>query len=119
MPSRGLRPQDALHIVKQEYHCYTYGNRRADTHAKHRNTNQPSEVKHVRLDATHHSHLQHLPPIPLATQPPGWVPEDTPYADSDQQYHHPTPIQQLATTLGHAAHTEILRRPEDSVRTPL
>ena len=47
------------------------------------------------------------------------MPEDTPYTDGDKQYHYPTPIQQLATTLGHPANTELLRRLEDSVRTPL
>ena len=31
----GMHPQDALHIVKQESQRYTYGNGRADTHAKH------------------------------------------------------------------------------------
>ena len=77
-----------------------------------------SELDHVRLDTTHHSNLQHLPPIPSATQPPHWVPEDTPYTDRDKQYHYPTPIQQLATTLHHPANTERLQRLEDSVRTP-
>ena len=67
----------------------------------------------------HHSHLQHLPPIPSATQPRQWIPEDTPYTVRDKQYHYPTPIQQLATTLGHPGNIELLRRPEDSVRTPL
>ena len=41
-----------------------------------------------------------------------------PYTDRDKQYHYPTPIQQLATTLGHPANTELLRCLEDSVRTP-
>ena len=114
-----MHPQGALHIVKQESHRYTYGNGRADTHAKHRNTNHAPELEHVRLDTTHHSNLQHLPPIPSETQPPHWVPEDTPYTDRDKQYHYPTPIQQLATTLGHPANTELLQRLEESVRTPL
>ena len=39
MAFRGMRPQDALHIIKKESHQYTYGNGRADTHAKHENTN--------------------------------------------------------------------------------
>ena len=73
----------------------------------------------MRLDTPHHSHLQHLPPIPPATQPPQWMPEDTPYTDRDKQYHYPTPIQQLATTLGHPANAELLRRLEDSIHTPL
>ena len=47
------------------------------------------------------------------------MPEDTPYRDRDKQYHYPTPIQQLATTLGHPANTKLLRRLEDSVHTPL
>ena len=47
------------------------------------------------------------------------MPEDTPYTDRDKQYHYPTPIQQLATTLGHPVNTEHLRRLEDSVHTPL
>ena len=116
---RGMHPQDALHIVKQESHRYTYCNGRADTHAKHQSTSHTPGLEHVRLYTPHHSHLQHLPPILSATQPPQWIPEDTPYTDRDKQYHYPTPIQQLATTLGHPANTELLRRLEDSVHTPL
>ena len=100
-------------------HRQTYGNGRADTHAKHQSTSHTPGLEHVQLDTPHHSHLQHLPPIPSATQPPQWMPEDTPYTDGDKQYHYPTPIQQLATTLGHPANTELLRRLEDSVQTPL
>ena len=79
MAFRSMHPQDALHIVKQESHRYTYGNGRADTHAKHQSTNHTSGLEHIGLDTPHHSHLQHLPPIPSATQPPQWIPEDTPY----------------------------------------
>ena len=119
MAFRGMHPQDALHIVKQESHRYAYGNEHADTQAKHQNTSHTPGLEHVRLDTPHHSHLQHLPPIPPATQPPELMPEDTPYTDRDKQYHYPTSIQQLATTLGHPANTEPLRRLEDSVHTPL
>ena len=70
MVFKGMHPQDALHIVKQESHRYAYGNGGADTQAKHQNTNHTLGLEHVRLDTTHHSHLQHLPPIPPATQPP-------------------------------------------------
>ena len=87
MTFRGMHPQDALHIVKQESHRYTYGNGRADTHAKHQSTNHTPGLEHVRLDSPHHSHLQHLSPIPSATQPPQWIPEDAPYTDRDKQYH--------------------------------
>ena len=38
MAFRGMHPQEALHIVKQESHRYTYGNGRAGTHVKHQNT---------------------------------------------------------------------------------
>ena len=62
MTFRGMHPQDALHSVKQESHGYAYSNGRADTHAKHRNTKQTPELKHIRLATTGHSHLQHLPP---------------------------------------------------------
>ena len=119
MAFRGMPPQDALHNVKKESHRYTYSNGRADTHAKHQSTNQTPGLEHVRLDTPHHSHPQHLPSIPSATQPPQWIPEDTPYTDRDKQYHYPTPIQQLATTLGDRAKTEVLQRLEDSVHTPL
>ena len=119
MAFKGMHPQDALHIIKQESHRYAYGNGRADTQAKHQNTNHTPGLERVRLNTPHHSHLQHLPPIPLATQPPQWMPEDTPYTDRDKQYHYPTPIQQLATTLGHPANTELLRRLENSIHTPL
>ena len=119
MAFKGMHPQDALHIIKQESHRYAYGNGRADTQAKHQNTKHMPGLERVPLDTPHHSHLQHLPPIPLATKPPQWMPEDTPYTDRDKQYHYPTPIQQLATTPGHRANTELLRRLEDSVHTPL
>ena len=70
MAFRDMHPQDALHIVKQESQRYTYGNGRADRHAKQESTNHAPGFKHVRLDTPHHSHPQHLPPIPSATQPP-------------------------------------------------
>ena len=119
MPFRGMQRQDALHIVKQESHRYTYGNGRANTHTKHQSTSHTPGREHVRPDTPHHSHLQHLPPIPSATQFPQWMPEDALYTDRDKQYHYPTPIQQLATTLGQPVNTELLRRLEDSVHTPL
>ena len=81
MAFRGMHPRDALHIVQQESHRYAYGNGRADTQAKHQNTSHTPGLEHVRLDTPHHRHLQHLPPIPPATQPPQWMPEDTPYTD--------------------------------------
>ena len=119
MSFRCMHPQDALHIVKQESHRYTYGNGRADTHAKHQNTRHTPELERVRLDTTQTSNLQHQPAIPSATQPPRWVPKETRYTDRDKQYHYPTPIQRLAATLGHQANTALLRRLEDSVHTPL
>ena len=70
MAFRDMHPQDALHIVKQESHRYTYGNARADTHAEHQCTSHTPGLEHVRLDTPHHSQLQHLPPIPSATQHP-------------------------------------------------
>ena len=108
-------------------------------HAKHQNTSHTPGLEHVRLDTTHHSHLQHLPSIPSATQPPHWITQDTPYTDRNKQYHYPlstqgvtqectvqkkqyhypTPVQQLATTVGHPANTELPQRLEDSVCTPL
>ena len=119
MASRGMQRQDTLHIVKQEFHRYMYSNGRADMNAKHQNTNHAPELEHERLDTTHHSQPQHLPPIPSATQPPHWVPEETRYTDRDKQYHYPTRIEQLAITLGHLANTQLLRRRQDSVGTPL
>ena len=119
MAFRGMHPQDALHIIKQESHRYTYGNGRAETHAKHQSTSHTPGLEHIRLDTPHHSHPQHLPPIPSATQPPTWMPKDTPYTDRDKQYHYPTTIRELATTLGHPANTKLLRHLEDSVHTPL
>ena len=70
MAFRGMQPHEALHIVKQESHRYTYGNGRADTHAKHQSTNHNRGSGHVRLETPDHRHLQHLPPIPSATQTP-------------------------------------------------
>ena len=119
MSFRGMHLNDALHIINPDSHRYTYGNVRANTHAKHQKTNCTPELEHVRLDSPHHSLLQHLPPIPSATQPRHWILEDTAYTDRDKRYHYPTPIEQLATTLGHPVKTELLRRLEDSVRTPL
>ena len=87
MAFRGMHPQDALHIIKQESHRYTYGNGRADTQAKHQSTSHTPGLRHVLLDTPHHSQLQHLPPIPSATQPPQWIPEDTPYTNRAKQYH--------------------------------
>ena len=119
MAFRGMHPQDALHIVKQESHRYAYSNGHADTQAKHQSNSHTPGLQHVRLDTPHDSHPQHLPPIRSATQPPQWIPEDTPYTDREKQYNYPTPIQQLATTLGHPVITELLRRLKDSVHTRL
>ena len=84
MAFRGLHPNDALHITKQESHRYTCGNGCADRHARNQNSNHTPALEHVRLDTTHHSHLQPLPLIPSATQLPHWIPEDTPYTDRDK-----------------------------------
>ena len=119
MAFRGMHPQDALHVVTQDSHRYTYGNGRAYTHAKHQNTNHTPVLEHMRLDTPHHSNLQQPAPIPSATKLPHWIPEGAPYTDRDKQYHYPTPIQQLATTLGHPANNELLQRLEDSVCNPL
>ena len=88
-------------------------------HACQTTEHKPPKLEHLRLDTTNHSHLQHLPPIPSVTQPLHWVPEDTPFTDRDKQHHYPLPIQQLAITLGPRTNTELLRRLEDSFRTPL
>ena len=56
MGFRGIYPKNALHIVKQEFHSYTYGNGHADTHAKHQSTNHTPGLEHVRLDTTNNSH---------------------------------------------------------------
>ena len=119
MAFRGMHPQNALHIFKQESHRYTYGNGHADTQAKHQSTSHTPRLDHVRLHTPYHRHLQHLPSIPWATQPPQWIPEDTPSTDGDKQYSYPTPFRRLATTLGHPANTELLRRLDDSVHTHL
>ena len=47
MAFRGMHPQDALHIVKQESHRYAYGIGRADTQAKHQNTRHTPGLEHV------------------------------------------------------------------------
>ena len=47
MAFRGMHPQDALHIVKQESHRYAYGNGGADTQAKHQNTSHTPGLEHV------------------------------------------------------------------------
>ena len=70
MALRGMHPQDAQQIVKQESHRYMYGNGRTDTHTKHQNTNDTLGLQDVRLDTTHHSHLQHLPQYPQQQSPP-------------------------------------------------
>ena len=119
MVFRGMHLQDTLHIVKQESHRYRYGNGRADTQAKHQSTSHTPGLEHIRLDTPHHSHLQHLPLIPSANKPPQWIPEDTPYTDRDKQYHYPTPIQQLATTLKLPANAKLFRRLKDSFHTLL
>ena len=58
----------------------------------------------------------HVPSVQLL---PHWVPEDTPHTEGDKQYHYPTSFQQLATTLGDPANTDLLRGLKDSVCTPL
>ena len=70
MAFKDIHPPDALHIIKQESHRYTYGNGCADTHLKHQNTNHTPGLEHMRLDTPQDSNLQHLPRIPSATQRP-------------------------------------------------
>ena len=115
MAFRGMRPQDALHIVKQDSHRYSYGNGRGETDAKQQNTNHTPGLEHVRLDTPHHSHLQHLPPIPSPKCPPTGYPKTRRTRTKTNSTTTPPP----STTLGHPANTELLRRLEDSVRTPL
>ena len=47
MAFRGMHPEDALHIVKQESHRYAYGNGGADTQAKKQNTTHAPGLEHV------------------------------------------------------------------------
>ena len=119
MAFRGMHPQDALHIVKQESHRYAYGNGRADTQAKHQNTSHTQGSN--TCDWTPHTTAtcSTCPRYARPHSPPKWMPEDTPYTDRDKQYHYPTPIQQLATTLCHPANTELLPRLEVPIHTPL
>ena len=78
-----------------------------------------SSTRKIKPQTSNLHHLQHVPPIPLVTRPTHRVPKDTGYTDRDKQYHYPTPILQLANTLGHPANTKFLQRLEVSVRTPL
>ena len=105
MAFRGMHPQDALHIVKQESHHYASSNGRANTQPNNRAPATPQGSN--TYDWTPHTTAtcSTCPRYPLATQPPQWIPQDTPYTARDKQYHYPTPIQHLATTLGHPANT--------------
>ena len=100
MAFRGIHLEDTLHIVKQESHRYTYGNGCTDTQAKHQSTSHTSGLKHVRLDTPHHSRLQHLSPIPSATQP---LQMDT-RGHADTALPHPPKQQHTPTTDPPAGH---------------
>ena len=75
MAFKGMHPQDALHIVKQESHRYAYGNGRADTQAKHQNTNHTPGLENT-CDWTPHTTAtcSTCPRYPRPHSPPNGCP---------------------------------------------
>ena len=75
------------HLVKQESHRYSLGNRYIDLHAHNELAKHMPDGKDPPLQDHMHTHLQHLPPIPYPREPPAWVLDDQIYNDTGRAYH--------------------------------
>ena len=64
-----------------------------------------------------HTHLQHLPPIPLPGEPPAWVPEDGIYNDRGRAYHYPQPIRTMAHIQGSQADNTLRNHLQHKLQT--
>ena len=117
--SRRLPKHVVLHVVKQESHRYSLGKGRIDLHA-------PSQLAEHMLDGEDpplpdhmHTHLQHLPPIPHAGEPPAWVPDDRIYNDTGQAYLYPQPVLTMAHIGGSHADNTLMNRLQHELQTAL
>ena len=93
---RHLPKHIVLHLVKQESHRYSLGNRHIDLHTHNQLAEHMPDGGDPPLQDHMHTHLQLLPPIPQPGGPPAWVPEDRTYNDTRQAYHYPQPVRTMA-----------------------
>ena len=108
-----------LHLVKQESHRYSLGNRHMDLHAHNRpaehmpDGEDPPEQDHM------HTPLQHLPPIRHPWEPSAWVPDNRIYNDTGRAYHYPQPIRTMAHIRGSQADNTLMNHLEHELQTAL
>ena len=84
---RHLPKHVVLHLIEQESHRYSLGNRHIDLHAHNQLAEHMPDGEDPPLQDHMHTHLQHLPPVPRPGEPPAWVPDDGIYNDTGRAYH--------------------------------
>ena len=108
-----------LHLVKQECHRYSLGNRHIDLHAHNPLAEHMPDGEDLPLQDQMHTHLQHLPPIPHPVKPTGWVPDDRIYIDTGRAYHYRQPIRTMAHIPGSQADKNAMNHLQHKMRTAL
>ena len=93
---RHLPKHVVLYLVKQESHRYSLGKGHIHLRAHNQLAEHMPDGEDPPLQENMHTHLQHLPPIPHAAEPPAWVPDDRIYNDTGQAYNYPQPIRTMA-----------------------
>ena len=116
---RHLPKHVVLHLVKQESHRYSLGNRHIDLHAHNQLAEHMPDGEDPPLQDHMHTHLQHLPPVPRPGEPPAWVPDDRIFNDTGRAYHYPQPIRTMAHIRGSQADNALLSHLQHKMRTAL
>ena len=116
---RRLPKHIVLHLVKQESHRYSLGNRHIDLHAHNQLAEHMPNGEDPPLQDHMHMHLQHLPPIPHPGEPPAWVPDDRFYNDTGRAYQYPQPIRTMAHLRGSQADNTLMNHLQHKLQTAL
>ena len=116
---RRLPKHVVLHLVKQESHQYSLGNRHIYLHAHNVLAEHMPDGEDPPLQEDMHTHLQHLPPIPQPREPPPWVPDDRFYNDMGQAYHYPQRIRTVAHIRGSHADNTLMNHLQHKLQNAL
>ena len=116
---RRLPKHVVLHLVNQESHRYSLGNRHIDLHAHNQLAEHMPDGEDPPLRDHMHTHLQHLPPVPRPGEPPAWVPDDRIYNDTGRAYHYPQPVRTMAHIRGSQADNALLSHLRHTMGTAL
>ena len=116
---RRLPNNVVLHLIKQESHRYSLGNRHIDFYAHNQLAEHMPDGGDPPLQDHMHTHLQHLLPIPQPGEPPAWVPDDRIYNNKGQKYDYPQPIRTMAHIRGSHADNTLMNHLQHKLQTAL